>query len=271
MLNRVIYGDDILVQAKSLIVKALYIKWKTLSQLKRLTLTDFLEGDEKIPRNCLIMLHIDKDDYAVVHHGSEHRKAVGIDLSGVVISQVDTRVAREMRPIYDQVREMGMPVRLVYAAEGPKVAAGWERIILPLRIAGEVRILIAYSEALTLASDVHEFLFEQSPHMVIVALPISNFDEDIVDADILQINPVAARFFNVASRTEFPIRLRQLRPWFDDDETWRMLTTCSGRLRECALVGPGGNQGFRCLTGKLEHLLLFRIQLVGAPEMVTIE
>ena len=50
MLNRVIYGDDILAQAKSLAIKALYIKWKTLSQLKRLTLTDFLEGDEKVAR-----------------------------------------------------------------------------------------------------------------------------------------------------------------------------------------------------------------------------
>ena len=39
MLNRVIYGYDILAQAKSLAIKALYIKWKTLSQLKRLTLT----------------------------------------------------------------------------------------------------------------------------------------------------------------------------------------------------------------------------------------
>ena len=56
MLNRVIYGRDILVHAKSLAIKALYIKWKTLSQLKRLTLTDFLESDEKASSNFLIML-----------------------------------------------------------------------------------------------------------------------------------------------------------------------------------------------------------------------
>jgi len=39
MLNRVICGNDILAHAKSLAIKALYIKWKPLSQLKRLTLT----------------------------------------------------------------------------------------------------------------------------------------------------------------------------------------------------------------------------------------
>jgi PAS domain-containing protein len=270
MLNRIIYGDDILVQAKSLAIKALYIKWKTLSQLKRLTLTDFFEGDDKISRNSVIMLHIGADDYVVIHHGSEHRKAVGTDLSGRLISESDTRMAREMRPIYEQVREMGMPVRLVYAAEGAKFVAGWERIILPLKIAGEVRILLAYSETLALASDVHNFLFDHSPHMLIVALPISTFDNETVDADIIQINPAATRFFNVASMSELPIRLRQLTPWFDDDETWRMLTTSSDRVWECAL-GASRNQGFRCLVVRLEYLLVFRIHLVDAAEMVTIE
>ena len=43
MLNRVICGNDILAYAKSLAIKALYIKWKPLSQLKRLSLTDFVD------------------------------------------------------------------------------------------------------------------------------------------------------------------------------------------------------------------------------------
>jgi hypothetical protein len=75
MLNRIIYGDDILAHAKSLAIKALYIKWKTLSQLMRLTLTDFLDSDEKVSSNFLIMLHTGNDDYAVIYHGSEHRRA----------------------------------------------------------------------------------------------------------------------------------------------------------------------------------------------------
>jgi hypothetical protein len=42
MLNRVIInGEDILVHAKPLAIKAHYTKWKALSQLERLTLTDF--------------------------------------------------------------------------------------------------------------------------------------------------------------------------------------------------------------------------------------
>ena len=86
MLNRVIYGDDILAQAKSLAIKALYIKWKTLSQLKRLTLTDFLENDDKITGRLLILLCTD-NDYAVIYHGAEHRKALGEDHSGRVLSQ----------------------------------------------------------------------------------------------------------------------------------------------------------------------------------------
>lgn len=270
MLNRVIYGYDILAHAKSLAIKALYIKWKTLSQLKRLTLTDFLESDEKVSSNFLIMLHTGNDDYAVIYHGAEHRKAFGQDLSGQVISQASGRIGREVRPIYDQVRESGVPVRIIYASEGTEAAAGWERVILPLTIAGKVRILVCYSEALTLASDVHGFLFENSPHLLIVALPISAFDE-VVDADIIQINPAATQFFGIRPDTELPLRLRQLRPWFDDDQTWQMLTRGGAPSRECTLVGRGKGQAFRCLLIQLEHLLVFRIYLIDAPEMVAID
>ena len=48
MLNRVSYGDDILKDAKSSTVKALFIRWKTLAQLKNLTLSDFLEAGSKV-------------------------------------------------------------------------------------------------------------------------------------------------------------------------------------------------------------------------------
>jgi hypothetical protein len=195
MLNRIIYGDDILAQAKSLAIKALYIKWKTLSQLKRLTLTDFFEGDDKARGNFIVMLATG-DDYAVIYHGAEYRKALGRDLSGKLISESDTRVSRAMRQIYDQVREMGIPVRLIYASDTTQFAVGWERVILPIKLAGEVRLLISYSEPLNTAGDIHNFLFENSPHMLIVALPIADYEEEIVDADIIQANPTAARFFN---------------------------------------------------------------------------
>jgi PAS domain-containing protein len=270
MLNRVIYGDDILVHAKSLAIKALYIKWKTLSQLKRLTLTDFLESDEKVSSNFLIMLHTGSDDYAVIYHGAEHRKAFGQDLSGQVISHASGRIGKDVRPIYDQVRESGIPVRIIYASEGTKSAAGWERIILPLKIAGEIRILVCYSEALTLASDVHGLLFDNSPHLLIVALPISAFDE-VIDADVIQINPAATQFFGIGANAEFPLRLRQLKPWFNDDDVWQVLTAKSATSRECTLVGRGKGQTFKCLLVQLEHLLVFRIYLIDAPELVTID
>ncbi|MFL6804019.1 MAG: hypothetical protein ACJ8FM_08525 [Xanthobacteraceae bacterium] len=77
MLNRVICGNDILAHAKSLAIKALYIKWKPLSQLKRLTLTDFLESDEKVSSNFLAILHTGSDDCAVISHRAEHRKSLG--------------------------------------------------------------------------------------------------------------------------------------------------------------------------------------------------
>jgi hypothetical protein len=270
MLNRIIYGDDILAQAKSLAIKALYIKWKTLSQLKRLTLTDFFEGDDKARGNFIVMLATG-DDYAVIYHGAEYRKALGRDLSGKLISESDTRVSRAMRQIYDQVREMGIPVRLIYASDTTQFAVGWERVILPIKLAGEVRLLISYSEPLNTAGDIHNFLFENSPHMLIVALPIADYEEEIVDADIIQANPTAARFFNTERFTESPIRLRQLAPWFDDDDTWRMLTArTDGVERDHTLVGPIPEQIYKCVIVKLDYLLVFRIYLIDAPELVAI-
>jgi hypothetical protein len=270
MLNRVIYGDDILAQAKSLAIKALYIKWKTLSQLKRLTLTDFFEGDEKVRGNFLVMLATG-DDYAAIYHGAGHRKALGHDLSGKLLSETGTRTAKAMRQIYDQVREMAIPVRLIYASDGTQFAAGWERLILPIRLAGEVRLLISYSEALNTAGDIHNFLFENSPHMLLVALPILDYEHEIVDADIIQVNPTARQFFDTARFTELPIRLRQLSPWFDDGETWRMLTAKTDAVeRDHTLVGTEPGQIFKCVIVKLDYLLVFRIYLIDAPELVAI-
>jgi hypothetical protein len=270
MLNRVIYGDDILAQAKSLAIKALYIKWKTLSQLKRLTLTDFLEGDEKVRGNFVIMLATG-DDYAVIYHGAGHRKALGYDLSGKLISETDTRIVREMRQTYDQVREMGIPVRLIYASDGTQFAVGWERLILPIKLAGEVRLLISYSEPLNTAGDIHNFLFENSPHMLLVALPIVDYDDEIADADIIQLNPTAGRFFNTERFTELPIRLRQLSPWFDDGDTWRLMTAKTDAIeRDHTLVGSSPSQMFKCVIVKLDYLLVFRIYLIDAPELVAV-
>ena len=77
MLNRVICGNDILAHAKSLAIKALYIKWKPLSQLKRLTLTRVpgqrRESVEQRPRYAAF----GSDDCAVISHRAEHGKAFG--------------------------------------------------------------------------------------------------------------------------------------------------------------------------------------------------
>src|SRR5262245_59556544 len=270
MLNRVIYGDDILAQAKSLAVKALYIKWKTLSQLKRLTLTDFLENDEKIAGRILVLLSLG-DDYVVIYHGAEHRRALGQDLSGKLMSEAATRARRGMKEIYDQVRAMGISVRIIFASDGANLAVGWERIVLPVRVAGDVRILVSYSEALSSAGDVHRFLFENSPHMLIVALPISTHDDEIVDADIIEANPTAVRFFDLERFTEWPVRLRQLAPWFDDDDTWGLITAKTGTIElEHILPGPSRGQDFKCTIVNLDYLLVIRLYLIDMPELVAI-
>jgi PAS domain-containing protein len=269
MLNRVVYGDDILAQAKSLTIKALYIKWKTLSQIKRLTLTDFLENDDKVSRRLVVLL-IAGDDYACIYQGAEHRLALGRNLSGNLLSNFDNRVVRELRSIYDQVRETKMPIRLIYASDGAQFAVGWERLILPIVIADEVRMVLSYSEALNSAAEVHDYLFNDSPHMLIVALPITGFDDVIVDADIIQINPAAARFFGTEHLADFPIRLRELSPWFSDDHLWQMLTEKTEKSRECTLAGHDREQTFRCVLMKLDYLLVFRIHLIDVPEVVTV-
>jgi PAS domain-containing protein len=166
---------------------------------------------------------------------------------------------------------MGIPVRLIFASDGTQYAVGWERLILPLKLAGEVRILISYSEALNTAGDIHNFLFENSPHMLIVALPVVDYEGEIADADIIQINPTAGRFFNIERFTELPIRLRNLSPWFDDGDTWRMVTARTDAIeRDHTLVGATSGQIFKCVNVKLDYLLVFRIYLIDAPELVAI-
>ena len=88
---------------------------------------------------------------------------------------------------------------------------------------------------------------------------------------IITTNPTAARFFNTGQFTELPIRLRQLSPWFDDADIWRMLTANTDAIeRDHTLVGSGPGQIFKCAIVKLDYLLVFRIYLIDAPELVAI-
>ena len=67
------------------------------------------------------------------------------------------------------------------------------------------------------------------------------------------------------------VRLRQLSPWFDDDDTWRLLTAKTGVIeREHILSGPGRGQDFKCTVVKLDYLLVIRLYLIDVPELVAI-
>jgi hypothetical protein len=271
MLNRVSYGEDILANAKSSAVKALYIKWKTLSQLKTVTLTDFFETNSKYQDKFIVLL-CTQNDYFYAYFGATHRDTMGHDLSGKLLSQIDSRIGLEIRQIYDQVCETGMPVRLILATEAVTYATGWERLILPITVAGEVRMLLIFSDALNSAIDIHNYLFQSSPHMLIEALPIWNYDGEVVDADILKLNPPASSFFEAERFREHPIRLRQFSPWFDDDHTWRMLTEQT-ETEGCERVLHEGRSGkaFKFIIVKLDYLMLFRIYPLPASEVVTLD
>lgn len=271
MLNRLSYGDDILADAKSAAIKALYIKWKTLSQLKRVTLTDFLDGRGRTPDRYLALLSVG-DDYMYVYHGIDYREAVGFDLSGRMMSEIDKRVVREMKAVYDQVRETRIPVRVVYVSDTETAALGMERLILPLRCPDDTRMLLTYSDTLNSAVDIHHYLFETSPHMLIVAMPITDYDGRVVDADIIAANPTAQRFFATERFTEKPIQLRQLSPWFGDDDTWRLLTrTAVAEQHACTLTMPDTGAALHCIVVRLEYLMLVRIFPLQTTDVVTID
>ena len=117
----------------------------------------------------------------------------------------------------------------------------------------------------------HDYLFESSPHLLVVAMPIA-YRGEIVDADVLQLNPMATQFFGAASLTERPIRLRALSPWFDDDATWSTMTGTSDMIqREHLVVDPRSGSTFKSIVVRLEHMLLVRLFLVEAAEMATID
>jgi hypothetical protein len=271
MLNRVSYGEDILAHAQSPTIKSIYIKWKTLSQLKRLALNDFLEPGNRTAERLSVLLSLD-NDYFYIYQGAIYREELGFDLSGRLHSQMTNRLARDMRSMYDQVRETKIPVHLIYASDTAKYALAWERLILPLVINDEVRIIIRYNEPINSAIDVHNYLFGNSPHNIIVALPIANYDGETIDADIIDINPAAMKFFSTDRFSERPIQLRQLTPFFDDDQTWKMLTAKSEIVnREHFVVDRRDGTAYKFIVVRLDYLLLMRIYPTATLEMVTTE
>src|SRR5690606_8867129 len=146
------------------------VKWRTLSQLRNVTLTDLFEGGTKNAGQFTIMLVVE-DNYYYIYQGANYRQMVGFNLDGTFITDRHSRVSREMRDIFDQVRDTGIPIYFIYASEMVGQALAFERIVIPITVAGEVRLLLAFSEPINSTLEVHDYLFGTAPNMLIAALP----------------------------------------------------------------------------------------------------
>jgi PAS domain-containing protein len=222
-LNRVDYGDDIPGKARSAAVKALYARWKMLSQLNRLTLTEFLDQPpEQTSRFLLVMRS--GDDWLFLHQGRAFRQDLGIDLAGRTVRDLANPVADRMGLLFEQASETGIPIRIVYASLARNAALAWERLILPLptREPGKP-LLLVYSEPVNTVMEVYEHLFTHSSDILIAALPVLAPDGTPVDADVVYWNPRAEAMLTPPAGAKSPYRLRSLTPWFSNDAIFRVL------------------------------------------------
>jgi hypothetical protein len=220
MPNRVEYGDDIQKEAKSTTVRALYARWKMLTQLGRLTLSEFMDRPrEQTDRYLLVMRSA--NEWLFVHQGSAFRADLGVDLAGKTVREIENPVADRMGSLFDQVADTGIPVRIVYASLSRNSNLVWERLILPIPTREPDRpLLLVYSEPINSILEVYHHLFTLSPDVLVAAFPALSPDGRVIDASLVFANARAEQVLVIAPDSKSPHALRGIGPWFNQPAIW---------------------------------------------------
>ncbi len=234
MAVEIFHHDAIPQDALAPAMKFLLTKWDTLSVMNRLSLPAITENATfNITDNSNYMIPAG-DDFFYMHMGRNISTAIGEDHTGRLMSPVNDTVAHDLLDAYRQAAAAEKPVFIRFTTDRARNALVWERLLLPVPVAGLGTLLICYSEVLSHHQEVFEYLFQKARNAWIVTYPIFNRGQ-LDDGWVLLMNDAARAAFSF----DKPIRNLRLREFalFQFGELWERLRESYGRANPRASVG----------------------------------
>jgi PAS domain-containing protein len=214
-------GTSIPRELTTAAMEFLWAKWKTLHATGDLTLQRLTEESSYPLRENLVYLMTAGDDFVYTYVGEGVQKAIGRDRAGSLLSTNGNPMSREYAQVYRKVADTLIPACLRYTLPTTQNGKIWQRLVLPVPIAGAAVCIVVYSELIDHHREVYDQLFKTAPDAMLVACPIANDVGHTKDGWVIMMNDRAREILNFTGSIG-NLRLSQV-PQFAKIDVWGRL------------------------------------------------
>lgn len=196
MAIEVFNGSSIPRELTTAPMEFLWAKWKTLNDTNSLTLQRLTEEcSYQLRANSTHLLSVG-DDFSYIYVGDALQAAYSESVPGTLLSDNPSPLKREFAEVYRQVAKRITPAFIRFTGTRSENGELWQRLVLPIPLAGGGVILMMYSELINHQMEVYEYLFRTASDAMVVTYPIANDAGHTIDGWIVMINERARQLLN---------------------------------------------------------------------------
>jgi PAS domain-containing protein len=186
--------DDIAEHARSPRVKRLLALWAGLARDGLPALTEMMEaGLGEMAEHYAILVPDGPHRFTYIHYGRAIHADSGVERAGRTTDELPAEIGQYLNQHYCRVMETGRPVHIVNVAHARPHVDLWERLVVPARTNGDLRLLVMLAEPHELRGALSSAVLEASPDAILAFRAVEDDLGTIYDARIVAANESACR------------------------------------------------------------------------------
>ena len=241
----------------------LYTRWTSLIGKKLPRVNELLGAERDSVLNDSMLLLCLPNDFTFVHHGPAAVKMIGTNLTGLLLSERNTAIARAVQKVYLKCAALAEPFYVRHVSSNASNQHFFiEQIVLPLAVdeRREVGCILVCSAPLDDKSDLLQVVFERSQIGMIAASSTHDDTGRLQDGRILLINARARAILKLPESMDRIHTVRDLGPWFRDGALWTKTNVATeGKLTHIHYRDRGSGTSYRVTIEPIERFVLFSI------------
>lgn len=249
-------------------LRAAYNRWLSLVDKGLPRLNEILDTSHLVNLNDAMLLLRLPDDFAFLQQGAASVKIIGTNLTGQLLSERTTPIARALTGTYRKCAESAVPFYIRHVASATNSQNFFiEQVMLPVAAdeTRQITYLLVYSAPLDDKSEVLQAFFDRSQIGMVAASSNHDNKGKLQDGRILLMNEMARVILRLPDAGLLHT-VRDLGLWFRDGALW----TKTGMKSENSLTHIFYSETlsakhYRVTIEPLERFVLFSFIEAAAP------
>jgi len=162
------------------------------------------------------------NDYLVVAQSDSFISAIGKDMRGGLLSEMQFATANSLRDLYDEALAENKPIYARYISSLSNRNVYWETMILPLAASERSKPILAmsYMSLLNEKIDLLRILYDRSPVGIVAAVPIMDGRNKTDEARVLTMNVKAREILRLPEGKAQPHTVGEMIRYFGGALRW---------------------------------------------------